>query len=168
MSPRSAPKPRVCAGASIICSPWHDSKPAARIRAARENLPLVFAARPVTVHVDADCPDANVDPSLALEILVNLLENAHRVSPPGAPVELVARRHPLDGDKIRIEILDRGPGLPPGLEMSDVAQRGLGLEIARSLTEANGGTLGLVPRSGGGTIARVDFPAALLHPEGAA
>ena len=55
--------------------------PADLFRAARENLPLVFVARPVPVHVDADCPDADVDPSLALEILVNLLENAHRVSP---------------------------------------------------------------------------------------
>ena len=147
--------------------------PADLFRAARENLPLVFAARPVTVHVDADCPDANVDPSLALEILVNLLENAHRVSPPGAPVELVARRHPLDGDKIRIEVLDRGPGVPPGVtdptgnvaETTDVAQRGLGLEIARSLAAANGGSIGLAPRAGGGTVARIDVPAALLPVE---
>jgi K+-sensing histidine kinase KdpD len=68
--------------------------PADLFRAARENLPLVVAARPVSVHVDDDCPDANVDPSLALEILVNLIENAHRVSPAGAPIELAARRHP--------------------------------------------------------------------------
>src|SRR5213592_2353041 len=80
--------------------------PADLFRAARENLAQVFAARPVTVHVDADCPDANVDPSLALEILVNLVENAHRVSPPGAPIELVARRHPIDADKLRIEVLE--------------------------------------------------------------
>ena len=65
--------------------------PADLFRATRENLPIVFSARPITVHVDADCPDANVDPSLALEILVNLVENAHRVSPAGAPIELVAR-----------------------------------------------------------------------------
>src|SRR2546425_97506 len=80
--------------------------PADLFRAARENLPQVFAARTVTVHVDADCPDANVDPSLALEILVNLVENAHRVSPSGAPIELVARRHPLDPNKLRLEVLD--------------------------------------------------------------
>jgi two-component system sensor histidine kinase KdpD len=136
--------------------------PADLFRAARENLPLVFAARPVPVHVDAECPDADVDPSLALEILVNLLENAHRVSPPGAPVELLARRHPLDAGKLRIEVLDRGPGVPPGV--TDVAQRGLGLEIARSLAAANGGSIGLAPRPGGGTVARIDFPAALLAP----
>ena len=143
--------------------------PADLFRAARENLPLVFGARPMAVHVDPDCPDANVDPSLALEILANLIENADRVSPEGVPIELVARRHPLDSDKVRIEILDRGPGLPPGVadadgniatEISDVAQRGLGLEIARSLAAANGGSIGLAPRPGGGTIARIDLPAA--------
>jgi two-component system sensor histidine kinase KdpD len=146
--------------------------PADLFRATRENLPIVFSARPITVHVDADCPDANVDPSLALEILVNLVENAHRVSPPGAAIELLARRHPLDPKKLRIEILDRGPGLPPGVvdadgnvaaETSDVAQRGLGLEIARSLAAANGGSIGLAPRAGGGTIARIDLPVAILE-----
>jgi two-component system, OmpR family, sensor histidine kinase KdpD len=129
-------------------------------RAARENLPALLHARPVTLHVDDDCPDANVDPSLALEILVNLIENAHRVSPPAAPIELAARRHPLDPARLRIEVLDRGPGLPPGL--ADVAQRGLGLEIARSLAAANDGSVELMPRPGGGTIARIDLPAALL------
>jgi signal transduction histidine kinase len=46
---------------------------------------------------------------------------------------------------------------------SDLAQRGLGLEIARSLAAANGGTIAITPRPGGGTVARVDLPAALLR-----
>jgi two-component system sensor histidine kinase KdpD len=148
--------------------------PADLFRATRENLPIVFSARPITINVEPDCPDANVDPSLALEILVNLVENAHRVSPPNATIELVARKHPIDADKMRIEILDRGPGLPPGVvdadgnvatETTDLAQRGLGLEIARGLAAANGGSIGLAPRAGGGTIARVDLPAASLPDE---
>src|SRR5205085_6775946 len=130
--------------------------PADLFRATRENLPLVFAARPVSVHVDDDCPDANVDPSLALEILVNLVENAHKVSPPRAPIELVARKN---GDGVRIEVLDRGPGVPPGI---DDAQ-GLGLGIARSLAAVSGGSVALIARDGGGTIARVDVPAAVLQ-----
>ena len=136
--------------------------PADLFRAARENLPQVFGARTVSVHVDADCPDANVDPSLVLEILVNLVENAHRVSPPSAPIELTARR---DGERVSLEVLDRGPGLPPGVADADVAQRGLGLEIARSLAAANGGSVALVPRAGGGTVARIDLPAAPLPVE---
>jgi len=127
--------------------------PADLFRAVRENLPLVR----VSVHVDDDCPDANVDPSLALEILVNLIENAHRASPPGVPVELLARVHPSDPAQVRIEVLDRGPGMP-----RDVAQGGLGLEIARGLAAANGGSIDFAPRPDGGTIARLDVPAAPL------
>ena len=103
---------------------------------------------------------------------MNLIENAHRVSPPGAPLELLARPHPHDPAQVRLEVLDRGPGLPAGVAdadgnllagaTSDVAQRGLGLEIARSLAAANGGSIGITPRAGGGTVARVDVPAALL------
>jgi two-component system sensor histidine kinase KdpD len=153
--------------------PRREPTPSADLfRAVRENLPTVFETRPVTVQVQEDCPDVNVDPSLALEILVNLIENAHRVSPTGAPLELLARPHPLDPAQVRIEVLDRGPGIPAGIAdangnllagaTSDVAQRGLGLEIARSLAAANGGSVGLTPRPGGGTIARLDLPAALL------
>lgn len=148
--------------------------PADLFRAARENLPDVFAARRIEPHVEPNCPDAQVDPSLALEILVNLLENAHRASPPGAAIELAGRRHPLDDRRVRIEVSDRGPGVPAGVldvdgnvavETSDVEQRGLGLEIARSLAEAMGGTIGLSARPGGGTVARIDVPAAVLVAE---
>ncbi|HJQ39878.1 MAG TPA: DUF4118 domain-containing protein [Thermoanaerobaculia bacterium] len=149
--------------------------PADLFHAVRDNLPLVFQSRPVTVRVEDDCPDADVDPSLALEVLVNLIENAHRVSAPGAPLELVARARPADRAHVRIEVLDRGPGLPPGVAdaegnilpgaTSDVAQRGLGLEIARSLALANGGSIGIMPRAGGGTVARFDVPAAPMPAE---
>jgi two-component system, OmpR family, sensor histidine kinase KdpD len=146
--------------------------PADLFRAARENLPLVFSERRVSIRVEDECPDANVDPSLVLEILVNLIENAHRVSPAGAPLELTSRRHPIDPTQVRLEVLDRGPGVPAGVAdgqgnllpaaTSDIAQRGLGLEIARSLAAANGGSIGIAPRPGGGTVARVDLPAAVL------
>lgn len=137
--------------------------PADLFRAVREHLPLVFQSRLVTVHVDDDCPDANVDPSLALEVLVNLIENAHRFSPAEAPIELHAGAHPLDPPQVRIEVLDRGPGLPPD---AGSAQGGLGLEIARSLAAANGGSISIAPREEGGTVARLDVPAAPLPHEG--
>ena len=146
--------------------------PADLFRAVRENLPLVFAFREVHIRVAEDCPDANVDPSLALEILVNLIENAHRVSPPEAMIELTARAHPHEPLQVRLEVLDRGPGMPEGVAdadgnvlagaTTDVAQRGLGLEIARSLAAANGGSIGITAREGGGTVVRVDLPAAPL------
>jgi two-component system sensor histidine kinase KdpD len=134
--------------------------PADLFRAVRENLPLVFQTRPVSIRVEDDCPDVNVDPALALEILVNLIENAHQVSPADAPLELTAR--PLDASMVRMEVLDRGPGVPAGLA---AANGGLGLEIARSLAAANGGSIGITPRPGGGAIARLDVPSAPLPAE---
>jgi two-component system sensor histidine kinase KdpD len=110
----------------------------------------------VTISVARECPDAYVDPSLVLEIVVNLVENAHRASSPGAALELSAQC--VDG-RVQLEVLDRGPGIPPD---ADVAQRGLGLEIARGLTAASNGAFTLVNRPGGGAAARVDLPAAVL------
>jgi two-component system sensor histidine kinase KdpD len=110
----------------------------------------------VTVSVAADCPDAQVDPSLALEILVNLVENAHRASPHGTPIELVAEPA---GERVRLEVRDRGRGVAAD---SDIVQRGLGLEIARGLTTASNGTFALENRDGGGAVARVELPAAVL------
>jgi two-component system, OmpR family, sensor histidine kinase KdpD len=147
--------------------------PADLFRAARENLPGVTSSRPVTTTVDPNCPDANIDPSLMLEVLINLIENAHRVSPDASTIELIASPHPDDPARLLLEVLDRGPGVPEGIadrngnilatDTSDVAQRGLGLEIVRSLTAANGGTIAIVPRDGGGTIARIEVPAAILE-----
>lgn len=133
--------------------------PADIFHAVRESLPTVFAARPVVISVAEDCPDAYVDPSLALEIVVNLMDNAHRASPANAAIELTAVRH---DKQVRLGILDRGHGIPAD---SDVSHRGLGLEIARGLTQASGGAFTLENRDGGGAIACVDLPAALL-PDG--
>lgn len=90
-----------------------------------------------------------------LEVLVNLLENAARASTEG--LELAAA--PSGEDRVWLEVLDRGPGPPVAGYGGYGASGGLGLIIARSLTEANGGTLALVERPGGGTIARLDLPA---------
>lgn len=140
--------------------------PADLFRAARESLTLVLDAHPVHVSVASDVPDVLADPSLVAEVLVNLVENAARAAAEGTAIELTATRHPVEPLLVRLEIADRGPGLPqetlPGAEAepADVGRRGLGLEIARGLASANGGRLSLHPRPGGGTIARVDLPAA--------
>jgi K+-sensing histidine kinase KdpD len=130
--------------------------PADLFRSVQESLPAVFHSRPVSISVAADCPDAYVDPSLALEILVNLVENAHRASPAGGAIELAADG---SGSRVLLEVRDRGRGIAPD---SDVVQRGLGLEIARGLTTASGGTFTLVNREGGGAVACVELPAAVL------
>ncbi len=136
-------------------------------RASLENLALLTRTRKIETRVEPDTPDVFVDPSIALEIILNLIENAHRASPAGKPVEIIARRHPVDDGRVRIEILDRGAGvksaageLLPQDGDGDLPSRGLGLEIARSLAAASGGSVGLADRPGGGAVARIDLPAA--------
>jgi two-component system sensor histidine kinase KdpD len=108
----------------------------------------------------------------SLRVLVNLLENAHKYSPAGAPVELSAARE--DG-WLLFRVADRGPGIPPaeaehafapfyraGGAQPDVGGAGLGLSIARRLAEAQGGALDYAPRPGGGSIFTFSLPAADL------
>jgi K+-sensing histidine kinase KdpD len=144
---------------SGMVQPRREPTPAADLfRAARENLPLL---RPMRIQVADECPDLNVDPSLVLEILVNLIENADRASPAGEAIELHATVHPADSTLARIEILDRGEGLG---DAGDTPRRGLGLQIARAFAEAHGGRVELSAREGGGTRAMIDLPAAAMAP----
>jgi K+-sensing histidine kinase KdpD len=128
--------------------------PADLFRAVREHLPLVTNLH---IAVSDDCPDVYADPSLALEVLVNLVENAHRASPRGSVIELLAQPA---GRRVRLEVLDRGSGIA-GTE-SETGRRGLGLEIAKNFAAANGGAVSLTSRPGGGAMACVDLPAAVL------
>jgi two-component system sensor histidine kinase KdpD len=140
-----------------VARPQPEPTPAGSLfRAAREHLALVLAERPVEVAVEPGCPDVWTDPSMSLEVLVNLLENAARAAPPDQPLELAAQS--LDGH-VRLEVRDRGPGLPVRAA-GEVLSEGLGLRIARSLAAADGGSIELLDRPGGGTIARLDLPRA--------
>jgi len=136
--------------------------PADLFRSARESLSLL--ARPLSVRIDPDCPEVWADPSLALEIIVNLLENADRASPNGVPIELVASG---GGSTVRLWVLDRGRGIGSlragqAIDAGDVLPRGLGLEISRRLAEASGGVVTLEAREGGGVAAWVELPAVLV------
>lgn len=157
-----------------------ETPPADLFRAARESLALILAGREVEVRVAPRCPDLWVDPSLLLESIVNLLENAAHAAPPDRPLELAANPAPGAPDRLHVEVLDRGPGLPEGIRRmlqsprdlrrtnggsGDSVSGGLGLRIAQSFAEANGGSLVLLDRPGGGTIARLDLPAAPELPE---
>ncbi len=106
--------------------------------------------------------EAWVDPEHLREILSNLIDNGLRVSDDAVDVGAEA-----EGRGVEIRITDRGPGPgddPESLFEPYVTRRadgtGLGLPIARSLAEANGGRLELVARLGGGTSAVLRLPRA--------
>jgi len=125
----------------------------------------------------AGAPDACVVslPELSLRrALGNLLDNALRHAPV-CPVELVCE---VEGDRLRLGVLDRGPGIPAAqieamfqpFQRLDTSRSpttggtGLGLAIVKELARANGWRVTLIARDGGGMQAWLDLPHAALAP----
>lgn len=108
-------------------------------RLAYPDVPLGIAVMPPTLRVHAD-------PERLHQALANLVENAARHSPAGAGVELSASAEP--GGCVRLEVADRGPGLPDGAGarvfepfVSGGGGAGLGLAIARWVADLHGGAI---------------------------
>jgi signal transduction histidine kinase len=122
--------------------------------------------------VPDDLPPLRVDPEHLRKILLQLLENAVKFGPNGCQIELGARRG--SAGKLEIWVKDNGPGIPTedlGTVLTPFNQvrnhlvfvhegLGLGLPIAKSLTELNGGEFELTSAPGQGTEARLRFAAA--------
>ena len=102
------------------------------------------------------------DPEMLRAVILNLLLNACQVSH-GAAVEIETSRA---GQMCRIHIFDRGPGIPSAVRehvfepffTTRTGGTGLGLAIVKRLTDAQGGTIALAEREGGGTIAELSMP----------
>ena len=98
--------------------------------------------------------------------LGNLIDNACKY---GGPEIAIATQY--DDQDVLIDVLDRGPGIPVAeiehlkrpftrLEpaRSNACGTGLGLAIAERMVRLHGGQLELLPRPGGGLIARLRLP----------
>ncbi len=109
----------------------------------------------------------HLDAVLIERVLVNLLENAAKYTPPGSAIELTGR---LQGDSVALMVDDHGPGLPKGREEA-IFQKfergvkesadsgvGLGLAICRAIVQAHGGAIHGESRSGGGARFTVLLP----------
>jgi two-component system sensor histidine kinase KdpD len=137
------------------------------VGAALHALDPVIGGRDIAVRLPDDLPLVAIDEVLIERVLVNLLENALRYTPAGAPIELQAA---AEGGAVVVEVLDRGPGIAPGEETQlfdkffrgEAARgrhgAGLGLAVARAIVEAHGGRIEALRRDGGGAIFRVTLP----------
>jgi signal transduction histidine kinase len=104
-------------------------------------------------------------PSRLQQIVINLIANAAKYATVG-PITVEAKM--IDYTVI-VDVLDRGPGLPPG-DAEELFQlfrqgaearaggMGVGLHVVREQATSLGGSVTLLPREGGGTIARVTLP----------
>ncbi|MGY6552870.1 MAG: ATP-binding protein [Erythrobacter sp.] len=109
------------------------------------------------------------DPDRLEQVLTNLVSNAIKFSPPGATVYVTTAQK---GGKVRVEVNDRGAGVPEEFrprifskfamaDGSDSRLRGgtgLGLAIVREIISYHGGTTGFVDRDGGGSTFWFELP----------
>ena len=126
-------------------------------------------------ETDESLPLILTDVGLLERAVANLVENGVHHSPPEAPVRLCAAVVP--DRRLQLRIVDRGPGVAeanreriflPFQRLGDAPAGtgvGLGLAVARGLTDAVGGTLEAEDTPGGGLTMVLSVP---LAPQGAA
>jgi two-component system sensor histidine kinase KdpD len=135
----------------------------------------LFGDRPLRTVIDLRSPAlvGHFDFSQSLRVLCNLLENAVRYSPVTGSIELAARR---ENDSLVFTVSDRGPGIDEQdivrvfepfyrarSAAPDAGRAGLGLSIARTLAEIQGGSLSYEPRPDGGSVFSLRLPATELR-----
>ena len=122
----------------------------------------------VELDLPRDLPPIIADPGLLQRVVVNLLDNAMRYSPPGHPARISASTF---AGMVEIRIVDEGPGVPherreeifvPFQRLGDtdnLTGLGLGLALSKGFTEGMGGTLEAEETPGGGLSMVISLPA---------
>jgi signal transduction histidine kinase/DNA-binding response OmpR family regulator len=116
-------------------------------------------------------PPVRADETQLQQVLLNLVQNAHQaLAAHAGERELTVRLSQTEGKRVRLEVLDTGPGIPPELlprifdAFSTTKPRsegtGLGLWVSCAIIEEHKGTLRAENRAGGGAAFVIELPAA--------
>jgi two-component system, NtrC family, nitrogen regulation sensor histidine kinase NtrY len=111
------------------------------------------------------------DPVQVEQVLINLIKNAHEAGGADEEVTLTIMHA---GNELRIEVCDRGPGMSDTVLSQALlpfystkrSGTGLGLALAREITEAHGGRVLLLNREGGGLRVALLLPTGARPPRG--
>jgi two-component system sensor histidine kinase KdpD len=136
------------------------------IGVAAKHLDLCAEDHLLEIDIQPGLPLIQVDFVLMEQVMVNLMENACRYSPPGTVIRTAAAQQ---GRAIVITVDDHGAGIPPDkldaifekfyrLPGTPTGGTGLGLSISRGLVEAHGGSLTAENRAEGGARLIVRLP----------
>ncbi len=137
------------------------------IGSALEQIGSPLKDRQVKVVVPAKLPLVPLDFVLFSRVLVNVIDNALKYSPPEKPIEIHARE---ENKMLEIKVADHGEGIPEDdLERifdkfyrvrrpDNVSGTGLGLSISRGIVEAHGGSIRAENRRNGGALFTICVP----------
>jgi two-component system, OmpR family, sensor histidine kinase KdpD len=137
------------------------------VGSALSRLGPALAKREVRTELPIDLPLLEVDASLFERVLINLLDNALKYTPPDAKILIGAK---AVGPSMYCFVEDNGPGLPAGdpeqffkpfvrgKKESAISGVGLGLALCRSIIGAHGGTIRAEPAQPAGTRFEIRVP----------
>jgi len=115
-----------------------------------EQLKEKIGDRNIRIDIPKDFPEVSMDFLFMMKVFFNLIDNALKYSPADTPIDIKATAFK---DKVRIEIKDRGIGIPKEDLMrvfekfyrvsrpQQIMGTGLGLSICKGIVEAHGGEI---------------------------
>jgi len=141
------------------------------VRQVAEHMQARSTPRALHLPTKPGLPLVLADRDRVAEVLTNLLDNADKYSPPGAPIAVEVR---ADEVEVIVAVRDAGRGLPPGsldhifekfyrADSSDSQPAygyGLGLYVCRRLIEAHGGRIWAENQAQGGAVFSFALPVA--------
>ena len=136
------------------------------IRRKGEDFQLLAKAegKELTLDLQPETMVGCIQTTLLNQIVQNFLQNALKFTPKGH--KIVLRTRPEGEQKIRLEVIDEGPGIDESIDLfapfkriGDAPGAGLGLFLAKSAADAMGATISLKNRTDGtaGTVATLIF-----------
>jgi two-component system, OmpR family, sensor histidine kinase KdpD len=154
-------------GGRVLRSDWHavDDLVALALRASESRI----AGLRISLRLPPGLPLILVEPTLIVQILSNLLENAAKYTPSGTTITICAS---VPERGILLSVADDGPGLPPGdpeqlfekfhrgRSESNIVGVGLGLTICRAAARLHGGDIRAFNGLEGGARFEISLPVA--------
>ncbi|HMH01548.1 MAG TPA: ATP-binding protein [Terriglobales bacterium] len=132
-----------------------------------------LANHAMEIDIQDGLPLVSIDLERIKDVLLQLLENAGKYSPPGSPIHITAE---ADGRTLTVSVADRGPGIDD-FEQSLIFDKfyrgkneryrvqgtGMGLAIAKAVVEAHSGTIAVTSQGGHGSVFSFTLPIDSVH-----
>jgi two-component system, OmpR family, sensor histidine kinase KdpD len=138
------------------------------IEAALAHCRNALGSREIHVQVAPGLPPVRADLSRAMQVLVQLIDNANLYSPKERPIVISAE---ANGNSVLTSVADQGPGVEDleqgmifdkfyrGKEQRYLVQgTGMGLPIAKAIVEAHGGSISVTSQLGHGSVFSFTLP----------